>query len=264
MSTVAKHFSFMWACWKLNLAGAMEFRLSFLMTAGMMFVNNAVWVFFWGIYFTTFPSVNGWDLQDVMMMWAVGAGGFGLSASLFGNAYGIAGLVATGQLDTYLAQPKPVLLHVLVSKMSLSAIGDIVFGLTLFGIFGDLSPLGILKFLLALVIATLIFTFFNVAVQSLAFYIGNAEGVGHQLFITFITLATYPTDIFKGAARVLLFTVLPAGFISYLPVGLLRETNAEFLLLALGMAIGLTLLGSWLFYRGLRRYGSGNMLTVRM
>lgn len=43
---------FVWACWKLNLAGAMEFRLSFLLTAGMMIVNNVVWIVFWGIYFS--------------------------------------------------------------------------------------------------------------------------------------------------------------------------------------------------------------------
>ncbi|MGZ4113302.1 MAG: ABC-2 family transporter protein, partial [Tumebacillaceae bacterium] len=110
MSTVAKNLRFMWHCWKLNLAGAMEFRMSFLMTAGMMFLNNTVWIFFWGVYFTRFPLVNGWEMSDVMLMWAVGAGGFGLSASLFGNAYRIANVVSTGQLDTYLAQPKPVLL----------------------------------------------------------------------------------------------------------------------------------------------------------
>nr|WP_239551011.1 ABC-2 family transporter protein [Paenibacillus elgii] len=148
---------FVWTCWKLNLTGAMEFRLSFLMTAGMMMVNNAVWIFFWGLYFQRFPVVNGWELQDVMMMWAVSAGGFGLSAVLFGNAYRLASLVAGGQLDLYLTQPKPVLLHILVSRMSVSAIGDVLFALLLYGLFGDRSPLGLLKFVLALLIAMLIF-----------------------------------------------------------------------------------------------------------
>jgi ABC-2 type transport system permease protein len=264
MSTVASALRFCLTCWKLNLAGAMEFRMSFLMTAGLMMINNTVWIFFWGIYFTRFPLVNGWEMSDVMMMWAVAAGGYGLSAALFGNAYNLANVVATGQLDTFLAQPKPVLLHVLVSRMSVSAIGDFLFAVLLYGMFGDHSWIGLIKFVVALLLVMLIFTFFNVLAQSLAFYIGNAEGIGFQFFLTFLTFATYPTDIFRGVGRMILFTVIPAGFISYLPIGFLREVQGVFFSGALLMTAALTVGGTWVFYRGLRRYGSGNMLTVRM
>ncbi|CAG7617443.1 hypothetical protein PAESOLCIP111_02026 [Paenibacillus solanacearum] len=255
---------FVWTCWKLNVAGAMEFRLSFLMTAGMMMVNNTVWILFWGIYFQRFNVVNGWTLQDVMMMWAVSAGGFGLSAVLFGNAYRLASLVAGGQLDVYLSQPKPVLLHLLVSRMSVSAIGDVLFALVLYAMFGHWTAAGLLKFGLALLIAMLIFLFFAVAAQSLAFYIGNAEGIGQQLFNAVLTFATYPTGIFKGWGKLILFTVLPAGFVSYLPIGLLRETEMPFVLAALGMAMLLTAGGVWFFHRGLRRYSSGNRTVLRV
>ncbi|RKN86716.1 ABC transporter permease [Paenibacillus ginsengarvi] len=263
MSTAVKLLRFVLTCWKLNLAGAMEYRMSFLLTAGMMIVNNVVWIFYWGVYFTKFPIVNGWELVDVMMMWAIGAGGFGLSAVLFGNSYAMAGLIANGQLDSYLVQPKPVLLHVLISRMSVSAIGDVIFGLLLYGIFGDFSLTGFLKFAFGLALATVIFVFFNVIAQTLAFYIGNAEGIGMQVFNGFLTFATYPTDIFKGTARLVLFTVIPAGFISYLPIGLLREVKWTFLAGATGMAALLTAVGIWLFYRGLRRYSSGNMMSIR-
>ncbi|MGZ4032392.1 MAG: ABC transporter permease [Tumebacillaceae bacterium] len=264
MSTVAKNLRFMWHCWKLNLAGAMEFRMSFLMTAGMMFLNNTVWIFFWGVYFTRFPLVNGWEMSDVMLMWAVGAGGFGLSASLFGNAYRIANVVSTGQLDTCLAQPKPVLLHVLVSRMNVSAIGDLVFAVLLFVIYGDKSPMGILRSVVALLLSMLIFTFFNVLAQSLAFYIGNAEGLGHQFFITFITFATYPTDIFRGLGRMILFTIIPAGFISFMPIGILKSIHAGYVWGLIAATVILIIGGTWVFHQGLKRYGSGNMLTVRM
>ncbi|PYI54479.1 ABC transporter permease [Paenibacillus flagellatus] len=263
MSTAVKLLRFVLACWKLNLAGAMEYRMSFLLTAGMMVVNNVVWIFYWAVYFTKFPVVNGWELRDVMMMWAVGAGGFGLSAVLFGNSYAMAGLIANGQLDTYLTQPKPVLLHVLISRMSVSAIGDVVFGLMLYAVFGDHTVTGLLKFAFALTLATAIFVFFNVIAQTLAFYIGNAEGIGQQVFIGFVTFSTYPTDIFRGLGRLVLFTVIPAGFISYLPIGLLRETQWTFVAGAAGMAALLAAGGILLFYRGLKRYSSGNAITLR-
>ncbi|TVY08996.1 ABC transporter permease [Paenibacillus cremeus] len=255
---------FVLTCWKLNLAGAMEFRMSFLMTAGMMMVNNAVWILFWGLYFQRFQVVNGWSLHDVMMMWAVSAGGFGLSAVFFGNAYRLATLVAGGQLDVYLSQPKPVLLHLLISRMSVSAIGDILFALVLYALFGDLTVAGLLLFGLALLIAMLIFLFFVVLVQSLAFFIGNAEGLGQQLFNAILAFSTYPTGIFKGWGRLILFTVIPAGYVSYLPIGLLREVDTGFLLQALGMTVLVTACGLWFFHYGLKRYSSGNMTGLRM
>lgn len=256
--------AFVWSCWKLNLAGAMEFRLSFLMTAGMMVVNNIVWILFWGLYFNRFQVVNGWTFQDVMMMWAVSAGGFGLSAVLFGNAYRLASLIANGQLDIILSQPKPVLLHILISRMSVAAIGDIAFALMIYGMFGDRSAIGMLKFGLALIISMLIFLFFVVAAQSLAFYFGNAEGLSQQLFNGLLAFSTYPTGIFRGLGKLILFTVVPAGFISYLPIGLLRSIEPLFLWEALGMAVLLTAGGTLFFYAGLKKYSSGNMLSLRM
>ncbi|MFC7440985.1 ABC transporter permease [Laceyella putida] len=262
MSTVAKYIRFALACWKLNLAGAMEFRLSFFMTAGMMIINNVVWIFFWQIYFDRFQLVNGWEVSDVMMLWAVTAGGFGLANSLFGNADNIGNIIVTGQLDTYLAQPKPVLLHVLISRMSVSALGDLIFALLVFGYFGEHTWTGVLKFAVALFLSMLIFVFFSVCIQSLAFYVGNSEGlIGQELIVTF---ATYPTDIFRGMTKVLLFTALPAGFISYMPIGLLREVQPLFFGAAIGVTSILVFGGTALFYRGLKRYGSGNVVGMRM
>lgn len=264
MSTAVNLGRLMWTCWKLNLAGAMEFRLSFLLTAGMMLLNNVVWIFFWGVYFNRFPVVNGWSFADVMMMWAVATTGFGLSATLFGNSLRIASLVSTGDLDTFLAQPKPVLPHVLVSRMSVTAIGDFLFGVLVYLRFGDVSLVGALKFAAAALLAMLIYVFFHVLTQSLAFFIGNAEGLGYQFFVAFITFSTYPSDIFRGFGKVLLFTALPAGFISYMPIGFLRGFDAPFMAAALTACAVLTAAGTGLFYAGLRRYSSGNRIGARM
>lgn len=264
MSTAVKWLRFCLTSWKLNLAGAMEFRMSFLMTAGMMMLNNAIWIFFWSIYFNSFPIVRGWEFRDVMMIQAVVTAGFGWSATLFGNALRIAYMTANGELDTYLTQPKPVLLNVLVSRMSVTAIGDFLFGWIVYAFFGDRSIKGFLLFLAASVLAGLIYLFFHVLTQSLAFYIGNAEGLGHQFFISFITFTTYPTDIFKGLGKLILFTVLPAGFISYMPIGLLREIQPRYTLGLLAVVVLLALFAVGLFYRGLSRYSSGNRMGVRM
>jgi len=265
MSTAARMTSFVKTCWKLNLAGAMEFRFSFLLTASTMILNNAVWVFFWWIYFNRFQAVNGWTLNDVMLMWAISAGAFGLVSVFFGNAFRLPNLIATGQLDAYLTQPKPILLHVLISRMSMSAIGDLTFAFLLYFWKGDVSFLGFAKFLLANLIGASIFLGVALILGSLAFYMGNTEGMSGMLFDSMVTFTVYPTDIFKGLGKALLFTLIPAGFISYMPIKLLRPAvDVPFLLGALAFASGLTLFAVWFFHRGLRRYTSGNMTGMRM
>jgi ABC-2 type transport system permease protein len=100
-------------------------------------------------------------------------------------------------------------------------------------------------------------------VHSLAFYIGNVEGAAFQYFNAILAFSTYPTDIFRGMGRVVLFTLIPAGFISYMPLGLMKQFQLHFVVGAVGMALGVYVLGCWCFYRGLARYSSGNRMGMK-
>ena len=240
----------------------MEYRASFFLMAGMMFINNLMWLFSGAYSSSRFPIVNNWELHDVMMMWAIGAGGFGWANMLFGNFHRIALIVASGQLDVYLSQPKPVLLHVMASRMSLTAAGDFVFGLAVYVWVGNHSVTGLLLFCLALLISGLVYGSYDYC-RLLLLLLGNAEGIAQQVFNGFLALTTYPSDIFRGITRILLFTVIPAGFISYLPIGLLRDFDPPFAVGAIGMTVFLVLAGVIFFHAGLRRYTSGNAIAMR-
>jgi len=254
---------FLFTIWKVNLASSLEYRISFLLMAGMMFINNLMWIFFWSLFFHRFPVINGWELNDIMMLWAVSAGGFGWANMLFGNFHRIPSLAATGQLDVYLTQPKPVLLHLLASRMSLTAIGDFAFGLAIYAWAGDHTIQGALLFALGLLVSGCIFMFLMIAAGSLAFFFGNAEGIVQQVFNSFVSLTTYPADIFRGAARIFLFTIVPAGYISYLPIGLLRDQNSGFIAAAVAVTIGMGVFSTIVFHIGLKRYASGNAIVMR-
>jgi ABC-2 type transport system permease protein len=62
---------------------------------------------------------------------------------------------------------------------------------------------------------------------------------------------------------VLLFTLLPAGFLSYIPVQLLRQFDPAWFAAELAVVIGALFVSIAVFYRGLRRYESGNLLILR-
>jgi ABC-2 type transport system permease protein len=58
--------------------------------------------------------------------------------------------------------------------------------------------------------------------------------------------------------RVMLFTLLPAGLVVYLPVELVRDFHWSGALLAVSAVLAYALLAGKLFERGLRRYESGS------
>lgn len=241
----------------------MEFRASFLAQAAAMLLNNSVWIVFWWLYFSRFPVVKGWSMEDILWLWAIAAGAVGWATAFFGNGFRLAHMIANGHLDLYLTIPKPVLLHILVSRMSFSAWGDILFAWILFSMIGD-GWLDLVKFLAAQLLAGIIVLSVMILVQCLAFVFGNAEGIAHQMQIALIIFTTYPIDIFSGVTRILLFTVLPAGLISSMPVAFIRDFSWSFALWAVGVATFFLLTSVWVFRKGLRRYESGNMIGLRM
>jgi ABC-2 type transport system permease protein len=259
----ARHLGFVLAYLRLNLAAAMEYRASFIAQCLGMALNDALMLIFWWMYFARFPEVHGWGLRDVIMLWAVVATSFGLAVTVFGNCIRLAAVIVQGQLDYYLGLPKNALLHVLVSRMSLAGWGDVVFGLIAFVVAGRLDPVGVLLYALLVVMSMTVFVAFTVLMGSLAFFIGNAETAASQAQAALVTFAMYPGPMYRGWVKLLLFTVLPAAFVGHVPVELLRRFDPLWLGALLGFALALWSMAVLCFRLGLRRYESGNLITLR-
>jgi len=228
-----------------------------------MTLNDAMWLVFWLAYFDKFRVVEGWGRAEIVTLWAVVAASFGLATTFCGNLFRLAGMIVRGELDIYLALPKPVLPHMLVSRTSLTAPGDVLFGLVGFAWLVHPSVSQWAIFAACTLSGSVIFIAFGVMVQSLAFWLGNAEGVSEQLTNAMINFSTYPTPIFHGAVRIALFTLIPAGFVSYLPVELVRSFSWIRFAELWGFAAAFAGLAVLVFRQGLRRYESGNLVLMR-
>ncbi len=264
MLTVAKNLGLMTSYFRANLGMAMEYRVSFITQVLGMALNNSLWALFWWLFFQNFPSIGGWQYADLLVLYAVVTIGFGTAMSLMGNCNRISRIIAEGHLDYYLALPENVLIHVLVSRMDIYSVGDIVFGIAVYIISGSVSWFNTLLLLAASLLTAAIFVLFAVAAHSLTFYLGNAETLASQLFNALITFAMYPTSIFRGLARVLLFTVLPAGLIGLVPTELIRGHHLQLLAFLAAAVLAMGIIAVSLFYRGLRRYESGNLISIRL
>ncbi len=247
----------------LNLSAAMEYRAAFVSQVIGMALNDAMMIFFWWLFFRQFPTLGGWTLTDVLRLWGVVAMGYGLGSAVFGQCLRLSTVIATGQLDYYLALPKDVLLHTLVSRMNTSAWGDVVFGLVAFAAAGDLTPLSVLLFAVFSVSGCAIFVAYHVLVGSAAFWIGNSEAFSSQASGALINLSTYPGSIFRGWIKLVTLFLIPAAMLGHVPVELIRRFDPVAFAAVIAFSFAISVVSVTVFRIGLRRYESGSLVALR-
>lgn len=261
---VFKELRFLLAVWKANLLSAMEYRVSFLSQVIGMMLNNTIYFLIWVIFFDRFKSVRGWGVTDMMVTFGITASAFGLVSLLFGNAFNLGDIITKGRLDYYLSLPRPVLLHAVASRSVASGMGDFTYGILSYLISGVATWEGAARFLVAVLLAAAVFASFLMIIASLAFWLGTTSYFSSIALNAMITFAIYPTTLFDPAARVILFTLVPAALMGSIPSSFVRSFGWGTLgTLALGAAVFLALAVS-LFYAGLRRYESGSGVQVEI
>lgn len=248
---------------KMNFLAQLEYRAAFLSQAVAMFANNSVWVLFWILFFNRFPVLRGWTINDVITTWSIAASGFGLAHTVCGNALALPGLIARGQLDMWMLYPRALLPHLLLGRMSATAWGDAIFGYVVYLAFVRPDLPHFCLFCALTLSVAILFVGFSVLTGCLTFFIGNSEGLAEQWLYTMITFSTYPATLFEGAVKLLLYTVVPAAFVSYLPIMALREMSLYYAFLSAAGALAVLCAGASAFYLGLKRYESGNLMEMK-
>lgn len=246
-----------------NFKSQLEYRSAFVSQVLAMIINDSFWLVFWLYFFDRFPVLGAWNSKDVVTMWAVVAAGFGIAHGIAGNAISLSTVIVKGQLDTWMLYPRAILPHLLVGKMHVTSWGDVVFGIGAYLLLVHPSPESFLLFLLLCLSVAVLFVGFGVLVGSLGFFVGNSEGLSEQLRFALITFSTYPPSVFNDGTKLLLYTLVPAGFCSFLPVEALKQHSLLLTLLSFGGALIMLLVGSAVFYYGLNKYESGNLMELR-
>jgi ABC-2 type transport system permease protein len=245
-----------------NLKSALALRSAFVVQALFMVVNNVVFFVFWWILLRRVPDIRGWQLPDVALLFGVAATSFGLVVTLAGGVRHLGECIEDGELDTLLAQPQPTLLYALGIRSRASGVGDALSGIGFIAASGYLTAASAPLIALVILAAAGTFLASGVIFFSLAFWLSRTETVSRQLWELLITFSLYPEPLFGGALRLVLFTLLPAGFVGYLPVQVVRQPSLSGIAMLVG-GVGVYLaVARGLFARGLRRYSSGSRFVT--
>jgi ABC-2 type transport system permease protein len=253
---------FSWALFRTNLKSVTALRGSFLLSMTFMALNNTTFFVFWWLLFGRIGNLRGWHVQDVELLFGISAAGFGLMQATLGGAMHLARFVDDGSLEPMMVQPKPTLWYALGCRSQASGFGDMTSGLAFMSLSGYVSWSAAPRALLCVLVSCVAFTAVCVALGSLAFWIKKSETLSRQLLDIVITFSLYPEPLFDGPLKLLLFTLVPAGFVSYLPADVVRGAGPAAPCLMLGGCALLCAASLRVFRAGLRRYAGGSRFGV--
>lgn len=257
-------FTFFIHLLRTSIKASISKRGAFLIESGLMIANNLIFFLIWWIFFRQFNDIAGWNFNDMTALMAIGTGGYGLTQVCFGAVRNLSKIIINGDLDPFMTQPKNLLLHIAGSKSHSKGWGNLMTASILI-ILGKLTSLDTLPLILVCIISScLVFTSFNIIAHSLPFWMGSVEGLSKKYCDSLFLFALYPTNIYSGVLQIIMFTLIPAGIISYLPVELIRNFSWPLLLLLISSSLGFVGIAFFVFYSGLRKYESGNRFGTRL
>ena len=249
---------------KTSILSALSLRGSFLMQVVFLFLSNAIFFSFWILYFSNFPSVKGWKIEEMACLYGIVSASYGLFTIFFGGARYLARIIFEGDLDTFLLRPANILVQILGIKSMPAGWGDIASSLLLITYSGLVNSHNLLLNLLLILSSTSIIISFSIITGSLAFWIGDSHCIGRQIFEFLLTFSNYPKSIYNIFTRFFLLTIIPSGFIGFLPVEMLKNPSLYKLFFILTFSSTYLFFSIKIFYTGLKRYSSSNLIGFRI
>lgn len=236
-------------------------RSSFWFQVVVMIANDLFFVAFWFLFFNEVESVRGWDVDRTLLLLSILATVTGAVMGLFPNSRRLGEMISDGRIDAALALPADPLGYLLTRSVDAALLGDLIFGPALFLALGDVTPERLALYVAGSVAGTVVFMSFLVLMGSITFFAGGRGEHGEVGFQAILMLSSYPIDIFGGAVRLLLFTAVPAAFVSGLPTRLVDDFSVGLAAMMLAVSVAFAAAAYAAFSAGLRRYRSGAVWT---
>ena len=263
LTEVKNQFHVTWLSIKYAFMREMLNKVTLLSNVFFMILNNASMIIQWIVLYSIKDDIGGYTFQELLLLWGIAAGAYGVAHFFFEKSFHLSDAINSGKLDAYIVQPKNILLSAITSDIKISALGDILFSILVY-FFVGFSIGGFFLFLFFIITGGILLTTISIILNSLSFWFQNTDlisDVGNTLMVNF---GTYPDGIFKGVTRALLFTIIPIGIAYYIPVKIITEFNLYLFVIDIGVCLLLVVFAYIIFYKGIKRYSSSNLMSSRI
>ena len=247
---------------KKNIKNEKELKSSFIISVVGMMLNNVSFLILWYYFGKTVGELNGWKPMDIFGLYGFSCTSFGIVASLFYGLFEIPNYISTGNFDKYLLTPKNILLKVSTSKISTSAFGDLLFGITCFIIFSVYSKISLIQLMLAvflIIISSIVFYAFSLVCMSISFYLMDGYNVSQGLYGMFVSNSIYHGGAYTGVLRIIFTIVMPSLLLGAIPVEIIKNISLKSIIMIVLLAICWLAISIMFFYKSLKKYESNNL-----
>jgi len=249
---------------KKNLQNSAELRTSFLMNVVGMAINNTAFIVLWLFFVKSVGIIGGWTAADIIGLNGYTALSYGLVFSSGGGIRKLADYTASGAFDRFMLSPKNLLSRLATSYFSVSAVGDIIFGIvciTIYALLIHANIYQILLILLLVVISTIVFLAAVIVIYSTSFFFTDADSVTRGFFELFFTPSLFHGGAFQGTMRFIFTFAIPSLLIGTLPIEIIKNISMGKLLLIIVLAIFWFIFSIKFFNWSIKKYESSNFMT---
>ena len=238
-------------------------KTTFISNIIFMILNNASFLIQWVILFALKDNIGGYSFKQVLLLWGIAASTYGISRFFFKKAFYLSETINNGKLDSFLVQPKNVLLSCITTDVEPSALGDIIYGYIMLILYG-ITFTNFILFTIFIICGGIILTSISVIFSSLSFWFNKTDIVVDTYNSLMVNFATYPDGIFKKSVKIMFYTLIPIGIVNHIPIKVLTEFNFVLFILVIIITILFILFAFLIFNNGLKRYSSSNLMSARI
>jgi ABC-2 type transport system permease protein len=239
----------------------LAFKKSLVILSVSMILNN---LFFFGIWFlllNRFGSINGYGLQEFVLIAGLSAFSYSIMFWLFGNIVNLGQYLADDSFLENQLYPVSTLIVFLNRGGSASLVGDFIQGLACLLIYLVLNPSSFGWLIVAILMIVSGSFGLLMIVSSISFFV-NVRTLTDVFISLLIGSSSYPATSFSGLSK---WVIVGTGiwFINFIPIERVRgANNPQDLISSILVILAVNLLGLWLWKQGLKRAESGGGMGV--
>lgn len=263
MKIIKKHFKVLAAFVRISLKTSIEYMNDFAALALDFCLTIVFSLLFWNYLLGDFDRLAGWDMKELVVLALFGSSSWSIGQFLAGS-WQLSEKITGGQLDKYICRPVNPLFSLVLEDMQLDEVLKGVMSLSIFLVLykvklGAVPSLGsvicsVLLLFMGIIIVALVRCIFS----CVSFWIENERGISMFVHMEDFDLHMYPVDMFDSACKIILFSIIPVAFISYVPASVYLRKNTLSPLYFLGgeavIIVLLLLVLKLVWGRGIRKY----------
>ncbi|MFI9814901.1 ABC transporter permease [Saccharothrix variisporea] len=205
-----------------RLRGQFAYRTSFTIEVVAQAVVQAIELAAITILFSHVEALGGFDVHEVVLVYAIAATAFGLADLTAGQLNELPTYIRTGSFDVLLLRPLGTLPQVMVGDIRLKRIGRTLFGLgaMVYALAHNeiaWSPAKAALVVVAPVAGAVIFGSVWVVACAVCFWMVEGQEIANTVTYGSNAFTSYPVTVYSGWLRRFMAFVVPGAFVAYYP-----------------------------------------------